>query len=348
MFDIWKAFDQTNRAIVYVAFLAAGMPIPVLLPYMRYMEALQVIGIYPQGVGELVTRRASIPQGCPFSMLGISLLFVPWVRGVRDFFSNSMPRVLADDLGIGVGMKHGSTQEEVIEEMEGAITYTARYVSDLGAVLSASKCKILTNSAQVKRVLKTTTFPVLNKRIVTTMHARDLGAHVSVGVKMVGATCTQRMAKGAEAAKRVGSLPVGEQGKQQAIGAKVLTMGLYGSPATPVAKAGLAHLRATIAKALDPKASTNRSASLTFLARRRDLDPRHHVVVNRILAFRRMWCVVPELREVFAEILQEYIQAGHSACVGNENLLIGTTGGEREEMGPVGLLLHSLATVGIQ
>eukprot|EP00969_Alexandrium_andersonii_P291058 12866661-Alexandrium_andersonii.AAC.1 len=61
--------------------------------------------------------------------------------------------------------------------MEGAITYTARYVSDLGAVLSASKCKILTNSAQVKRALKTTTFPVLNKRTTTTMHARDLGAH---------------------------------------------------------------------------------------------------------------------------------------------------------------------------
>ena len=49
-------------------------------------------------VGEGHVDRCSLPQGCPFSMVFIGLLMVPWVRLMRCM--NVIPRCLADDLMI--------------------------------------------------------------------------------------------------------------------------------------------------------------------------------------------------------------------------------------------------------
>eukprot|EP00969_Alexandrium_andersonii_P352571 15437975-Alexandrium_andersonii.AAC.1 len=69
MFDLYKAFDQINRSLIYCLMLLAGIPWSVVLPYATHMEALRIVPAFHTGCRMPASRPASIPQGCPFSML---------------------------------------------------------------------------------------------------------------------------------------------------------------------------------------------------------------------------------------------------------------------------------------
>ena len=99
-----KCFDQVNREIVFKVCQKAGMPNRVLDAYHRYIDGLQIRFQTGQNIGQRHQHVCSIPQGCPFSMMIIALMFVPWVKEVKA--DSSIPRTLADDLlilNIGVG-----------------------------------------------------------------------------------------------------------------------------------------------------------------------------------------------------------------------------------------------------
>jgi len=93
--DIWKAFDQVQRPIVYMAMLRAGIPASFVLPYAKFMEGLTMYNALGTGVGAPYRRRCSIPQGCPVSMLALGLLTVAWANTSMTF--DTKPRGLADD-----------------------------------------------------------------------------------------------------------------------------------------------------------------------------------------------------------------------------------------------------------
>eukprot|EP00969_Alexandrium_andersonii_P293565 12976291-Alexandrium_andersonii.AAC.1 len=67
--DLFKCFDQCNRWAIYAVLCHSGFPKQVLLPYMQFLESVQVCGSFAGGACvDFSSRQASIPQGCPFSM----------------------------------------------------------------------------------------------------------------------------------------------------------------------------------------------------------------------------------------------------------------------------------------
>eukprot|EP00969_Alexandrium_andersonii_P072397 3194246-Alexandrium_andersonii.AAC.1 len=55
-FDMYKAFDQVNRVVVYALMLAAGVQVGTVVAYIRYLEALSIVPFYGPGVGKAVSR----------------------------------------------------------------------------------------------------------------------------------------------------------------------------------------------------------------------------------------------------------------------------------------------------
>ena len=67
--------------------------------FRHYSGFVQNMEVYYQLAGTLGdghVDRASIPQGCPFSMVLVALLMRPWVSLMRE--CGVKPRTLADDL----------------------------------------------------------------------------------------------------------------------------------------------------------------------------------------------------------------------------------------------------------
>ena len=71
--DIAKCFDQINRELVKQIATAAGMPAGILDAYLRFQDELLVHNSVARGIGKGFKRKTGIPQGCPFSMLYMSL-----------------------------------------------------------------------------------------------------------------------------------------------------------------------------------------------------------------------------------------------------------------------------------
>ena len=81
--DVLKCFAQINREIVRKVAQKAGMPIRILDAYFKYIDNLNIRFQYGDKVGKAHKRRCSIPQGCPFSMTMVALMFVPWVNLIK-------------------------------------------------------------------------------------------------------------------------------------------------------------------------------------------------------------------------------------------------------------------------
>ncbi len=105
--DIYKCFDQLNRQLIYKLAQEAGMPLRVLQAYRNYIESMQVQFQVGDAIGAEHRDRASLPQGCPFSMTMVALLLKPWLSIMQQ--ARVVPRCLADDLLIlAIGNQHQS------------------------------------------------------------------------------------------------------------------------------------------------------------------------------------------------------------------------------------------------
>eukprot|EP00969_Alexandrium_andersonii_P292411 12923919-Alexandrium_andersonii.AAC.1 len=94
--DVFKAFDQVSRPLVLALALRAGCPRALILPWFRFMQSLRYYNDYGNFAGDLDQKRVGIPQGCPLSMMLLSLVLRPVV--VRLTALNATPRLLADDI----------------------------------------------------------------------------------------------------------------------------------------------------------------------------------------------------------------------------------------------------------
>eukprot|EP00969_Alexandrium_andersonii_P193883 8564724-Alexandrium_andersonii.AAC.1 len=114
LFDLYKAFDQANRAALYCLLLRGGFPRRLLVAYAGFMEVLVYRAALQTGVGAPRMRRCSFPQGCPWSMMHMAVLTAPWQRGIERCIG-ATGRVLADDLMLEVGLGQSMSEEQVFE-----------------------------------------------------------------------------------------------------------------------------------------------------------------------------------------------------------------------------------------
>ena len=70
--DILKCFDQIHRDLLYALCQKAGLPARILLAYRSFHENLQAYNSIAGALGQPYTKPASIPQGCPLSMVLIA------------------------------------------------------------------------------------------------------------------------------------------------------------------------------------------------------------------------------------------------------------------------------------
>ena len=94
--DIYKCFDQIIPLLGQALMLIAGIPEKNLKAYRSMMDTVKVVNVLPQGAGTPYTRRCSIPQGCPLSMMILALITRPWILLMKHM--QVIPRTLADDL----------------------------------------------------------------------------------------------------------------------------------------------------------------------------------------------------------------------------------------------------------
>ena len=105
--DIYKCFDQLNQSQIFALAEEAGMPRRILQPYKQYITGMQIQFQVGNTIGRPHQDTASLPQGCPFSMMMVALLLKPWISAMRE--AGVTPRCLADDLMvIATGHRHQS------------------------------------------------------------------------------------------------------------------------------------------------------------------------------------------------------------------------------------------------
>eukprot|EP00973_Karenia_brevis_P044352 6143632-Karenia_brevis.AAC.1 len=94
--DLHKCFDQIIRPLLYMILSCAGMPATVLVAYQNYHEQAWIYNSFGGNIGQAHRHACGIPQGCPLSMVFISLLLRAWIIQMRQL--SVQARTLADDI----------------------------------------------------------------------------------------------------------------------------------------------------------------------------------------------------------------------------------------------------------
>ena len=336
--DLYKCFDQSNRTLLYGLLARAGMPSRLLLPYMAFMENAQFRCVLSAGVGQPERRKCSIPQGCPWSMMCVGMLVTPWLRGLTAISPNVRGRALADDLLITTGLQGPMPEEEVAIDHAEAVSWTAEFVADIGALLSASKTKTAASTKAVRATLKREVARGFERPFPLVFDFRDLGSHLVSTRRYVGPTLSARLDQACVTCKAIATLPLAPERRAQVIAGKVIPAALYGCQSSPAASTKVARLRSAIVDTLDRTAARTRSLPLAFVLQNMELDPLVHILVMRASAVRRMWHLFPELQPVMIECLEKAIEANQSQEGPPK---------DGNAIGPVSLLLCSCLRVGL-
>ena len=165
--DIYKCFDQMSREVIVLLARRAGAPEAIISSWYRMLAGLRTYNSLCGTAGVLYGRPASIPQGCPLSMLWLNLALRPLIILTRT--ANALPRALADDLTVMArGLRHWA-------RVRNATTLSIIYLEDLGARVSRPKCALLSTSPAARASMRKHKWPILPKPIKVTVTARDLG-----------------------------------------------------------------------------------------------------------------------------------------------------------------------------
>ncbi len=191
--------SRINRQLVYLLAEQAGMPRRILRAYSSYLENLQVQFQVGKTIGKVHQDRASIPQGCPFSMAMVALLTKPWLMLMHE--AKVLPRCLADDLlFLAIGNQH---QSRCINAMNCSKTFFA----DIGARVADKKCFCFASDAQTRDFLSRYRWDAQGLTIPTVSNFRDIGAHLNLSRANNGKTLADRMRKATSMAKRLKWMP---------------------------------------------------------------------------------------------------------------------------------------------
>ncbi len=108
------------------------MPTRILRASSNYINNIQVQFQVGNIVGQPHRDKASLPQGCPFSMCMVALLMKPWLSIMHE--DKVTPRCLADDLMIiATGHEH---QSRYIQ----AMNHSRTFFLDIRAKIADKTC----------------------------------------------------------------------------------------------------------------------------------------------------------------------------------------------------------------
>ena len=176
--DIWKCFDQFQRAMLYYVLEASGFPKPILRAYAAFHEQVQYHNTISGGLGAPHRKPCSIPQGCPFSMMLTGFTFHPWAAKIRAM--QAILRGLADDLTIiAIGPGHERRFKLAYGE-------TINFLHTIGAKPAPTKCFTFSSSADTRFRLRNHYWQEFRAKVTVVCEFRDLGGHVSTGPALGG------------------------------------------------------------------------------------------------------------------------------------------------------------------
>ena len=194
--DVYKCFDQLNKPLIFKLAKEAGMPDRVLQAYMKYINNIEVRFQIGRTIGKHHQDPASLPQGCPFSMAMVALLFKPWLSVMKQ--AKVTPRCLADDLMlIATGQEH---QSRYINAMQ----LTRTFFTDIGAKIADKKCFSFAGDETTRQFLSKYEWDHEGLQIPTVSNFRDTGTHLNLSHSNTGKTLTDRLQKARQMAKRLG------------------------------------------------------------------------------------------------------------------------------------------------
>eukprot|EP00973_Karenia_brevis_P093384 12417085-Karenia_brevis.AAC.1 len=164
--DLFKCFDQIVRPLLYAVLLLAGIPFQILIPYVNFIENILIYNSVAGSLGSPHTHHCGIPQGCPFSMLFITLYLRSWCIQMYSIGAN--PRTLADDLLVN------SSGSRALHVFQAAFEATITHLLDLGGKLSAHKSKVYATLSTHRSWLTTYQWQGLQQLIPVVHCLRDL------------------------------------------------------------------------------------------------------------------------------------------------------------------------------
>ena len=149
--DLAQCFDRIMRELVVPLALFAGMPIDILVTYIRFLEGLRIYNAYATGLGTPRQRAICIPQGCPFSMRILAIITRPWIMLVRQ--SGVIPRIIADDLTIL------ATKHDAVWKAAEALLDSYNFIIAFGGKVRVTKTWAFASDKAGRKVLKILAFP---------------------------------------------------------------------------------------------------------------------------------------------------------------------------------------------
>ena len=193
---------------------AAGMPSRIFDTYFRYIDNLKVRYQVGKNIGAVYEDNCSIPQGCPFSMLMVALIFRPWILMMKQM--NATPRVLADDLMFTTeGPQHRANTVRATKASIG-------YFTDMGAKVADNKCFTFASNHHTRIYLKVYDWDRKGMSIPNITDFRDLGSHFNINKTHNGATLTKRMRKATVMAKKLRWMKLSRARKEHIIRSNTL------------------------------------------------------------------------------------------------------------------------------
>ena len=247
--------------------------------------------------------RCSIPQGCPFSMTMVALLFRPWVMLMQE--QGVTPRVLADDLLI---LTHGTGHRaRTVKTVEMSI----EFFDDIGAKVAENKCFTFASDAPTRIFLRETTWRHSKCKIPNKSSFRDLGSHLNFTTTKNGSTIVKRIKAAKDMCCRLKWLKLTNKNKQKIIMSNIIPAALYGAETTFISDAALASIRTSVAEVIGPK-SGKRSIDMVFNLSdtNKELDPKAHILIKRITEMRRMMAKNTECKELISLMISIHNKNG--------------------------------------
>eukprot|EP00973_Karenia_brevis_P063924 8885441-Karenia_brevis.AAC.1 len=170
--DLYKCFDQIIRPMLYVVLLFAGLPFQILTPYVNFIANLSIYNSISGSLGSAHQHKCGIPQGCPFSMVFVSLFLRSWI--VQMISLGATPRTLADDLLLTTS--GGRALHTFVSGFNATITH----LQDLGGALAPSKSKLFSTLASHRHWLADYVWDGVVTVIPVVTSMRDLGSHLNI------------------------------------------------------------------------------------------------------------------------------------------------------------------------
>eukprot|EP00969_Alexandrium_andersonii_P062663 2759279-Alexandrium_andersonii.AAC.1 len=216
--------------------------------------------------------------------------------------------------------------DELIELHQVALETGVAYLQSMGAKLAPSKSRTLSNSERVRAHFRRWVVPGLGESFGVCHTVRDLGAQLNMGRCAHSGVMHARVARACKCADYIAEIPAPFKARSRALVGKVLPMGTYGAPTTPITRADMAALRAAMTRAIDPGAAVGRAPGLALNACvTRSVDPKVHVLVQRVSALRRALVVDERMREQFTCVFDEQVTKGHMGCCGASGVTVSYT-----------------------